>query len=113
MGQPHRARWLVAVALLSAAMPLLAVSESSLQGRILDKDGSPLPGVTLVLRNGTLAVAEVGTVSNAKGEYSFRHLPPGAGYRLSASLPLHATVEFTDVTLTSSVATTLDITLRP
>src|SRR5262245_629536 len=113
MGQVQRASWLLAVALLSTTTPLLAGTDSDLHGTVLDKNGAPLPGVTLVLRNDTLAFAEKGIVTNAKGEYAFRHLPPGSGYRLTASLPLHATVEFTDIMLVSGVDTALDVTLRP
>ncbi|PYQ11786.1 MAG: hypothetical protein DMH00_07320 [Acidobacteria bacterium] len=111
MSRAARALWILG-AMISGSV-VLAGTESNLKGTILDKAGSPLPGVTLRLRNDTLAVAERGTVSNTKGEYEFRGLPPGSGYRVAASLASFATIEYTDVTLSPAATTTLDFTLRP
>ena len=109
MSRAARALWILG-AMISGSV-VLAGTESNLKGTILDKAGSPLPGVTLRLRNDTLAVAERGTVSNTKGEYEFRGLPPGSGYRVAASLASFATIEYTDVTLSPAATTTLDFTL--
>jgi hypothetical protein len=44
MGQAYRARWLLAVVLLSTATSLLAGTDSDLHGTVLDKNGAPSPG---------------------------------------------------------------------
>ncbi|HEV8375303.1 MAG TPA: carboxypeptidase regulatory-like domain-containing protein, partial [Candidatus Polarisedimenticolia bacterium] len=113
MGQSYRARWLLAVAFLSTATPLLAISESSLLGKITDKDNLPLPGVTLVLRNDTLAFQEQGTLTDAQGDYRFAHLPPGAGYKLTVSMPGCATLIFSDLRLEGGATVMQNVTLRP
>src|SRR4029453_9083968 len=113
MGQPHRARWLLVLALVSTPGPLLAVSESSLEGTVADQDNHPFPGVTVVLRNDTLAFQERGTLSDAQGKYRFAHLPPGAGYRLTVSMPGYATLVFTDIRLDSGATAIQNAALRP
>jgi carboxypeptidase family protein/TonB-dependent receptor-like protein len=100
--------------LMTAAPNLLpAGTTADLHGKIADGSGKPLPGVTVVLRNDTLALGERGAVTDAGGVYRFRALPPGPGYRLRAALPTFAPVEFSDLALEAGDANTLDIVLRP
>ncbi len=92
---------------------LLAGTSSDLKGKVTDRSGNPLPGATVTVRNDLLAVGERGAVTDAQGDYLVRGLLPGPGYRVRASLPTFAPIEFSDVAVETSGATTLDIVLRP
>ncbi len=98
---------------LACVLPLLAGTSSDLKGRVTDRSGNPLPGATVTVRNDLLAVGERGAVTDARGSYLFRGLLPGPGYRVRASLPTFAPIEFSDVALEAGGTATLDIVLRP
>ena len=85
---------------------------ADLKGRVLDKGGQALVGVTVVVRNDGLAVGEQGVVSDGEGGYRFFRLPPGGGYRVRASLSGYAPVEFSEIELTANQVYVLDIVLR-
>jgi len=94
--------------------PLLrAGTAADLRGRVTDRAENPLPGVTVVVRNEVLGVGERGTLTDAAGVYRFRGLLSGPGYRVRASLPSYAPIEFSDIALEGGAATTLDMVLRP
>src|SRR5262245_63645841 len=99
MGCNARAHGILLVVLLSAKLASAASSEATLTGKVTDKSGQPLPGATLVLKNDSLAFQERGTLSDAKGEYRFAHLPPGGGYELTVSLTSYSAVIFSAHTL--------------
>jgi outer membrane receptor protein involved in Fe transport len=88
-------------ALLGAELATAASTEANLAGKVTDKSGQPLPGVTLVLKNDALAFKERGTLSDSQGEYRFSHVPPGEGYRLTVSLTGYSTLIFSDIRLDS------------
>ena len=90
--------WLI---LLLSARMAAASSDATLRGKLTDKNGQPLPGATLVLKNNTLALQERGTLSDAQGEYRFAHLPPGGGYELTVSFSGYSTLVFSDLVLAS------------
>ncbi|PYQ10405.1 MAG: hypothetical protein DMH00_11340, partial [Acidobacteria bacterium] len=113
MGQKLRALWFSVAVFLPAGMPLFAASEAILEGQVSDRNGQPLPAVTVVLRNDRLAFQEKGTLTDPQGRYRFAHLPPGPGYQLTVSLPSYATLVFTDLLLESGKTLTQDVTLRP
>jgi len=99
MGSHRFALGLLVAVILSAHMATAASSDATLVGKVTDKNGQPLPGVTLVLKNNSLAFQEQGTLSDTKGEYRFAHLPPGGGYQLTISLTGYSTVIFSDLFL--------------
>ena len=47
--------------------------KGDIQGKVTDSSGSPLPGVTVIIKGTTN-----GTVTNADGEYSISNIPPDA-----------------------------------
>jgi Carboxypeptidase regulatory-like domain len=82
---------------------------ASVRGRVLDEQGSPLPGVTVILTSGQLPSPLVGT-TDARGEFWFRSLPGGA-YAVKASLEGFSDVEYPNVNLTSSQNAMVEIRL--
>jgi len=111
-GGRARGPGLLALLLLGCGV-LQAGTGAVLKGRVVDGAGQPLAGVTVVVRNEGLSLSEQGTVTDAGGRFRFLQLPPGPGYRVRASLPGHAPIEFSDIDLSADQAYTLDIVLRP
>ncbi|MGC9342577.1 MAG: SusC/RagA family TonB-linked outer membrane protein [Bacteroidales bacterium] len=58
---------------LHARHPLDAGQQQTVSGKVTDSSGSPLPGVTVVVKGTTQ-----GTVTNADGEYSLSNIPEDA-----------------------------------
>ncbi len=67
------------------SQPLFAqTTQASISGVILEKENTPLPGATVTIKNLSTGFT-TGTVTNAKGEYSFKELPLGGPYDVSAT----------------------------
>ncbi|HEU5180555.1 MAG TPA: TonB-dependent receptor [Candidatus Polarisedimenticolia bacterium] len=98
---------------VGACLPVLAATDATLVGTVLDPNGKPLPGTTVVLRNQDLAFHEQGTITNAQGEFRFSLVPPGSRYELTFSLPTFATVVFSDLSLESGRTFVQNAVLRP
>jgi outer membrane receptor protein involved in Fe transport len=78
----------LALLLVSGPHPLLAqATPSTLRGIVVDRDGNPLPGVTLVLSNPSMGVPERGVVTDPQGEFRLPGIAPGKAYQLRATLP--------------------------
>jgi hypothetical protein len=103
-------------ALLMAACLLLAaggtafaqLQTGNLYGKIVDQQGTALPGVTVTLDTG--AAQEV-QVSNAQGEVRFLSLPP-ASMKMKAELQGFSTVEYPNIVITVGHNTTLEVTMQ-
>ena len=67
--------------------PVFAQSTTSggVQGTVVDTSGGALPGVTVEL-SGAAMQGTKSTVSGADGSYSFRNVPPGEDYKVTATL---------------------------
>jgi len=85
----------------------------AVKGIVVDRDGDPLPGVSIVLENASLGFPERGAVTDSRGEFRFIAVPPGKGYTLRASLASHQTVVFHDVEIFPGDSVLPGITLRP
>ena len=59
-------------------------TQTSIVGIVLENGKTPLPGATVQLRNESTGFS-TGTVTNTKGEYSFKELPLGGPYTVRAS----------------------------
>lgn len=88
-------------------------ASGTVRGFVLDRDGNPLPGVTVTLENPSRAVTGLGGVTNAQGEFRIASVPPGQGYILRASLPSYQKIEFGEIEVTSGETVVQNITLRP
>src|SRR5258705_3895676 len=103
-----------AVALLAALVlttgSARAQSGAAVTGTIADRQGLPLPGVTLTLRNADSGLSR-DTVTTNTGSYRFAAVPPGR-YNLRAELQGFAPTEITDQTLTIGLEIRRDITME-
>lgn len=75
--------WIAAILLTLSFMPLAGTAQAlvSLDGRIADEEGEPLPGITVLLEKESF---RKGAATDADGHYAFHSLPPGT-YELSIS----------------------------
>lgn len=83
----------------------------AIRGVVADKEGKPIPGVTLVLNSERLGIRDKGVVTDLAGNYKITHLPPG-DYKLKVSFPTFATYNLS-VTVEAGRTVRQDITLRP
>ncbi len=97
--------------LLAFNIPVFAQATSGLKGKVVDKDGAPLPTARIALKNDSLGVNQQ-TVTDANGEFRIAPLPPGKGYVLEVSFPEMSTIKM-DVDITPGRTMTTTITLRP
>ncbi|HEX3528216.1 MAG TPA: carboxypeptidase-like regulatory domain-containing protein [Thermoanaerobaculia bacterium] len=79
-----------------------------LRGKVVDEQGSALPGVTLTLSGSSLP--PVVQVSNAQGVFQMNGIPGGT-YRFKAELEGFSTVEYPSVNLASGQTASLEVTL--
>lgn len=98
-------------AIVLAMLPVLPLGAqtSSLQGIVMDAQGSVVPAVVISATNQTTSLVRRG-ISDSKGEYVFAQMPPGP-YKIEAALPgfrEYATV----VTLQTDTPETLNIKME-
>ena len=106
------------MAVLTAALliSLLAVSgfaqfqSGNIYGKVQAKDGSVLPGVTVVL---TGYGAPQTAVTDAQGNFRFLNLSPGAGYSLKAELAGYGTATRSGITVRVGSNADVSLTLNP
>jgi outer membrane receptor protein involved in Fe transport len=88
---------LAALVTLLGAFPLFTYAQSSpgtVKGVVVDKEGGPLPGATVLLENRAIGIVGLGGVTNAQGEFRITPVPAGKGYALQVSLPGYQKIEF-------------------
>jgi len=84
-----------------------AAVTGKIAGRIVDNDGSPLPGVNVILEG-----TQRGCATDTEGNYFVLGIPPGL-YSLKASMMGYQAVVKTDVLVQSGRTTFLNFTLQP
>ena len=107
----------IATALLLALVALLAVAPgvsaqtagASLTGKVLDKDGAPLPGATVTATNKDTGL-DRSTTSDSDGRFLLPSLPVGS-YTVKAELQGFATVNVEDVRLNVATQRALEISM--
>src|SRR6184192_1541605 len=106
----------MAVVTAALLISLLAVSgfaqfqTGNIYGKVQAKDGSVLPGVTVVL---TGFGAPQTTVTDAQGNFRFLNLSPGAGYSLKAELAGYGTATRGGVGVRVGSNSDVTLTLNP
>lgn len=80
-----------------------------IQGKILDSEGTPLPGASVIASSPSL-MGTRSAISDSEGKYRFPALP-GGNYTLEASLEGFAPVKKTDVVVHVGMTLTVDIVL--
>jgi hypothetical protein len=100
--------------LILALMPWLAQAQvertGSLEGRVTDTDGLPLPGVTVTINSEALIRGDLGTQTSQNGRYRFLSLPPGL-YQIRFELTGFQTAVQENIRVSLSAATNLNVTL--
>src|SRR5207249_1516814 len=92
-------------------LPVFAQATSGLKGKVVDKDGQPLPTARVVLKNESLGVNQ-SVVTDAGGEFRIAPLPPGKGYTLEISFPQMSTIKM-DLEIPPGRNLSVPVTLRP
>jgi outer membrane receptor protein involved in Fe transport len=108
----RRLRVLLAVLLaFPPGAPFAQSTTGILLGNVVDKEGAPIPGVTVILGNPALGSNEIGMVTGAQGEFRFASVPAGKGYALRLQMPGYQTVSFT-LEIYAAKTVRQDVTLR-
>ncbi len=110
-----KALLLLVTGILALSIPgqALAQNASGMRGIVLDKDGAPIPGATVLISNNSLGISQQGTVTDAKGEFRVVPLPPSKGYEVAVSFPGMAKIIVSDLELRAGTITSVPVTLRP
>jgi hypothetical protein len=82
----------------------------SLEGRVTDTDGLPLPGVTVTINSEALIGSGRAAQTGTKGRYRFLSLPPGV-YQMRFELAGFQTAVQENIRVSLSAATNLNVTL--
>src|SRR3984893_2038330 len=99
---------LAASLLLVAGVAVAQLQTGNLYGKIVEQQGTALPGVTVPITTG--AATEV-QVSNAQGEVRFLSLPPSS-MKMKAELQGFSTVEYPNIVITVGHNTSLEVTMQ-
>jgi hypothetical protein len=95
-------------------MPWLAPAQvsrtGSLEGRVTDTEGLPLPGVSVTINSEALIRADLAVQTGQNGRYRFLSLPPGS-YQVKFEMPGFQTAVQENIRVSLSVATNLNVTL--
>ena len=86
------------------------VTTSSLNGRITDTSGDPIPGATVVAVH-TPSGSQYYSVSNEEGRYFINGMRAGGPYTVEISILGYQTVSYTDITLQLAESYTLSAKL--
>ncbi|HEV8702141.1 MAG TPA: carboxypeptidase regulatory-like domain-containing protein [Candidatus Polarisedimenticolia bacterium] len=97
---------------LLVGIPAAAQTHGGLKSLVVDKQGEPIPGATVVVTNHSTGVAR-GGLTDSLGICRFMPLPPGGGYSLKVVFPGMATLEMSDVDITAGVIASVTIVLVP
>ncbi|MEE9229797.1 MAG: TonB-dependent receptor [Acidobacteriota bacterium] len=104
--------WIAPGVILLSCFGLFAQTTGTVRGRVADKHGAPLPGVTVTVRSEKVPSANsLGAVTDARGRYRITNLPPGNDYALSASFPGLTTVIQGPIQISTEKATFVDFIL--
>src|SRR5437867_5507683 len=112
----RRTRFLLPLLLIFAPLAEAASPSASLGwvlGRVVDRDGHPLAGVSVVLTLTSGDQTEILRLTDALGGFRFEGIPQGQGYRLRLSLPAYQTLEFSEVEVEAGETRLDDIVLNP
>jgi hypothetical protein len=101
---------LIALSVLVATAAFAQTSTSgSIEGKVSDRSGAPLPGVTVELRSPNLQGVRT-ELTDARGNFRFSLLPPG-DYSLTARLAGFNTAKQQNISVGLNRTVTLDITI--
>jgi hypothetical protein len=100
--------------ILAGLIPQLALhaqtTQASISGSILDREKRPLAGATVQVRNESTGFNTT-TSSNARGEYTFKELPLGGPYVLTATYTGYGEQKRSGYTLNQGDAVRIDLSM--
>jgi len=104
---------LVFVFMVSFAAPPVAADtqDGTMSGVIVDKSGSPLPGVTVTI-TGPVLQGERAAITDGEGRWRLPLVPVGRGYQVTALLSGFQSVIQTDIGVNIGANTRVDFTLN-
>lgn len=105
--------WGVICLLLVPAAWAQSSTQSTLIGLIVDKDGNPMPGVTITVVSPSTAMAPAGSITDGDGRYRVSPLTPADDYVVTAELPGFAKIVQSPVNLDPGKTTTVSLSLVP
>ena len=111
MNKPIKSLLLCFAAMLFVISASAQVTTSSLNGRITDTSGDPIPGATVVAVH-TPSGSQYYSVSNEEGRYFINGMRAGGPYKVEVSCLGYRTVAFTDVTLQLAESLSLNAKLE-
>src|SRR5712692_7431817 len=105
----HIALLIVLSVLVATAAFTQTSTSGAIEGKVADRSGAPLPGVTVELRSPNLQGSQT-DVSDAHGRFRFGQLPPGT-YSLNATLSGFSTMRQSNLQVGLGRTLTLEVTL--
>jgi hypothetical protein len=87
------------------------ITTSAINGKIVDKKGDPLPGVTIIAKSLSTG-ATSNTVSGTDGRFNLANLSAGETYKVNATMIGYVEQEKSDIYLSLGTTTSLDLTLE-
>ena len=96
---------------LAGALAAQSTVSGSLQGKVRDAEGGPLPGVTVTVLSDALVARQQVTVTDERGSYRFPSLPVGA-YVVQAELSGFQAVRQEGVRVQLGQALSIDLVLQ-
>src|SRR5713226_3202760 len=96
---------------LSASVAAQTVRTGSITGTVTDESKAALPGVTITVTSPVLQVPQLVQVTNARGDYEIKDLPPGT-YQIVFEMTGFARVVRPDIQLTTGFVARIDMNLK-
>jgi len=112
---PRSARFSLLVCLISAVSIASALAQggitATMKGRVVDKDGSGLPGVVVQIRSSAQPTGNKQVPTDIEGNYRIPLLPPANDYMIKIDYPGFAPLELGPIDLDPGKTTVQDISL--
>jgi len=103
---------LLLVQVLSLPVLFAQSTTSTVKGRVVDTDGTGLPGVVVVIKSKTQPSGNKQVVTDIEGNYRIPLLPPANDYIIRVDYPGFAPMELGPLDLDAGKTTVADLTLR-
>ena len=97
---------------MSVSGLLAQATTSTLKGRVVDSDGTGLPGVVVVIISRSQPSGNKQVVTDIEGNYRIQLLPPASDYLIKVNYPAFAKLEVGPLDLDAGKTTVADLTLR-
>ncbi len=99
------------VLLLASGLAAQSKETGAIQGKVIDENGRPIPGVTVIIRGNRLIGGPRTAVTDSRGRYRFPALPPGR-YEIEAKLEGFNPVKRKGIRLHVAQTLTIDLVMN-